>query len=196
MKPTSVRYQVVGVTTLVAVLMYLDRVCISEIAKLDSFVTALSLNDTQKGAILAAFFYTYAFAQVPAGWLADRLGARMMLTLYVGIWSLCTLMTGMANGFLMLISARLLFGVAQAGCYPTASSLNKRWIPARQRGTTSSIISFGGRLGGTIAPLLTAWLLKEYLGWRDVLVWYGLIGFAIAFVFWWVCRDTPRRHPQ
>ena len=192
---TKVRYQVIAAATVTAVILYLDRICVAEIAKLDTFQKTLALTDEQKGAFLAAFFFTYALAQVPAGWLSDRFGARTMLTLYIGIWSLCTILTGLANGFIMLLIARLLFGLAQAGCYPTAGSLIKRWIPQSQRGTASSVVSFGGRLGGAIAPLLTAWLLRDYLGWRWVLGLYGSLGFLVAAYFWWICRESPADHP-
>ena len=76
----------------------------------------------------------------------------------------------LATGFLMLIAARMVFGLTQAGCYPTSGSLIKRWAPLPVRGTASSIVSFGGRVGGATAPLLTAWLLKDYLSWRAVLL--------------------------
>ncbi len=194
--PTKVRYHVIGATTLAAVVLYLDRICIAEIAKLDDFKLALKLNEKQTGAILSAFFFTYALGQVPAGWLSDRFGARRMLPLYICIWSLCTILTGLATGFAMLIAARLLFGIAQAGCYPTAGSLIRRWVPLRQRGTASSIVSFGGRLGGATAPLLTAWLLKDYLDWRWVLALYGACGFLVAAHFWRIFRETPAEHPH
>ena len=193
---TRVRYYVIGATTLTAVVLYLDRICIAEIAKLDEFKTGLGLSDTQTGAILSAFFFSYALGQVPAGWLSDRFGARTMLPLYICIWSVCTILTGMATGFAVLMTARLFFGVAQAGCYPTAGSLIKRWIPLPGRGTASAIVSFGGRFGGAAAPLLTAWLLKDHLGWRAVLTAYGVIGFGVAAYFWKVFRETPRQHPD
>ena len=194
--PTKVRYQIIGATTLTAVLLYLDRICIAEIAKLDEFKADLGLTDDQKGSVLSAFFLTYALAQVPAGWLSDRFGARSMLPAYILIWSLCTALTGLAQGFVMLIAARLLFGVAQAGCYPTAGSLIKRWTPLSQRGTASSIVSFGGRLGGALAPALTAWLLEDVIGWRGVLVLYGVSGLFVALLFWWIFRETPEEHPR
>jgi ACS family glucarate transporter-like MFS transporter len=176
--------------------LYLDRICIAEIAKLDDFKTGLGLNETQTGAMLSAFFFSYALGQMPAGWLSDRFGARKMLPLYICVWSLCTMLTGLASGFAMLIVARLLFGIAQAGCYPTASSLIKRWTPLSIRGTSSSIVSFGGRLGGAIAPLLTAWLLRDFLSWRWVLVLYGMSGLFVAAYFWHVFRETPAEHPD
>ena len=192
---SRVRYQVVGASTLAAVMLYLDRICIAEIAKLDSFKTELGLNETQKGAVLSAFFFSYALAQVPSGWLSDRFGARRMLPAYIVLWSLCTALTGLANGFVLLIAARLVFGIAQAGCYPTAGSLVKRWTPLSSRGVMSSVVSFGGRLGGATAPILTAWLLRDYLSWRAVLVLYGASGLAVALLFWRVIRETPGEHP-
>jgi len=192
---TQKRHQVIGVTTLVAILLHLDRICIAEIAKLDSFKEELGLSPTETGAMLSAFFIFYALGQVPAGWLSDRFGARKMLPVYIILWSVCTMLTGLATGFIMLIIARMIFGIAQAGCYPTAGSLIRRWTPLPSRGTASSIVSFGGRLGGAIAPLLTAWLLKDYLGWRWVLVLYGISGLLVALLFWKVFRESPREHP-
>lgn len=194
--PTNVRHHILAATTLAAVVLYLDRICIAEIAKLDEFKNSLALTKEQTGAIMSAFFLAYALGQVPAGWLSDRFGARRMLPLYILIWSACTILTGLANGFLMLIAARLLFGLAQAGCYPTAGSLVKRWVPLPRRGTASSIVSFGGRLGGAIAPLLTAWLLRDYLTWRWVLALYGCSGIFVASHFWRVVRETPAEHPH
>lgn len=193
---TNVRHHVIGAITLASVVLYLDRICIGEIVKLDEFKNSLGLTDQQTGAIMSAFFFTYALGQLPAGWLSDRFGARRMMPLYIVIWSFCTLLTGLVNGFLLLIVARLLFGIAQAGCYPTAGSLVKRWVPLPSRGTASSIVTFGGRLGGATAPLLTAWLLKDYLSWRWVLALYGCSGFFVAFHFWRVVRESPAEHPN
>ncbi len=52
----------------------------------------LKLDKEQLSWILSAFFWTYAFAQLPAGWLGDRFGARWVLSSYVILWSLCTAM--------------------------------------------------------------------------------------------------------
>ncbi len=193
---TKVRYQVLGVTTLAAVMLYLDRICIAEIAKLDEFRSSMGLSAKQVGVVLGSFFFAYALGQVPAGWLSDRFGARRMLPFYIVAWSLCTMLTGLATGFVMLMAARLIFGFAQAGCYPTAGSLIKRWTPLPRRGTASSIVSFGGRLGGATAPLLTAWLLRDVIGWRWVLVLYGTSGLFVAYLFWWMFRETPGDHPK
>jgi ACS family glucarate transporter-like MFS transporter len=192
---TRVRYHVIGATTLSAMMMYVDRICIAEIAKLDEFRDTLGLSDKQVGAVLSAFFFAYALAQVPSGWLSDRFGARRMLPAYITVWSICTMLTGLASGFVMLLAARLCFGFAQAGCYPTAGSLIRRWAPLPRRGTASSLVSFGGRFGGAVAPILTAWLLKDHLGWQAVLLLYGAVGLLVAWHFHRIFREQPSEHP-
>jgi MFS transporter, ACS family, glucarate transporter len=160
-QPTRIRVWIVGWTMLLAVLLYLDRFCIS-IAEL-YIQQDLGLTDVQIGWMLSAFFWTYALAQVPSGWLTDRYGARIMMALYVLAWSTFTGLTGLATGFIMLILLRFGFGVAQAGAYPTSAVILSHWAPITGRGMASSIVSLGGRVGGAIAPILTALLIVMFV---------------------------------
>ncbi len=147
--PTHVRYLVVAVTALMAVLLYLDRFCISFA---EVFIKEdLGLTDSQVGWMLSAFFWTYALSQVPSGWLTDRFGPRVMLTAYVLGWSLLTGLTGIAATFGALLLLRFGFGMAQAGAYPTGASIIGKWMPVSARATASSIVSVGGRMGGWLA---------------------------------------------
>ena len=161
MPASRIRYRVVAVTTLMSVLLYLDRFCISFA---EVFIQEdLGLTDTQVGWMLSAFFWTYALGQVPGGWLADRFGARVMLTIYILLWSLFTGLTGAAGVFSALLAIRFGFGFGQAGAYPTSANLVSKWIPFSGRGSASSIIAFGGRMGGALAPLLTALLIVQFV---------------------------------
>lgn len=156
-RATSVRNAVIAVAAMVAALLYLDRVCI---AFMGTYIREeFGLTPVQMGWVLGAFFWAYALGQVPAGWLGDRFGGRRMMTAYILAWSLFTAATAAASGLAWLIVARLAFGLAQAGAYPTATSLLSRWVPTGQRGTASSLVALGGRLGGAAAPALTALLL-------------------------------------
>ena len=114
-RPTTIRRRIIGVTMLMAFILYLDRICMGEIVKSVSFNNELHLTEEEIGRILGAFFFTYALFQVPAGWASDRFGARPMLTIYIALWSLFTAMTGLVTGFVGLLIARLLCGVAEAG---------------------------------------------------------------------------------
>ena len=69
---------------------YVDRVCIS--AGKDAIAGEMHLSDTSMGMIFSAFALGYAVAQIPCGWLADRLGPRLVLAGVVSLWS-CLLYT-------------------------------------------------------------------------------------------------------
>jgi MFS family permease len=159
--PTHVRYWVVAVAVLMSVLLYLDRFCISFAERL--IKEDLGLSNEEIGWILSAFFWSYALAQVPAGWLSDRFGSRLMLSLYVLIWSVFTALTGLAGGFIVLFLLRLGFGLGQAGAFPTAGGVLSKWMPISSRGKASGLVASGGRVGGAIAPVLTALLIVMFV---------------------------------
>ena len=153
----GVRYFVLFATFLSAVLLYLDRFCMNYAQR---YVKEdLGLNDRHISWCMSAFFLSYALAQVPSGWLTDRFGPRRMLTLYILVWSFFTAAMGWAMGLTILLAVRLGAGLGQAGAYPTAAVVVGHWVPIQRRGVASSSIAFGGRVGGAIAPLLTAALV-------------------------------------
>lgn len=156
-RPTKVRHLVVAAATTMAVILYLDRLFVGIAA--EYIRQDLHATQTQMSRILSAFFLSYALGQVPAGWLSDRFGARRMLTFYILVWSVLTGLLGFATEVWVILYLRLFFGAAQAGAYPTAGGLIRDWIPITGRGTASSIVALGGRAGGVLAPLLTAWLI-------------------------------------
>ena len=161
-RPTGVRHLIVLLLTLMSVLLYLDRFCVSFAG--DYIKEDLGLSQTQMSLLLGPFFFLfYALAQVPSGWLSDRFGARVMLSVYVVAWSLFTAQMGLVAGFVMLLVARLMCGITQAGAYPTAGGVISRWIPLSKRATASAWVGLGGRMGGAMAPVLTAFLMIVFV---------------------------------
>jgi ACS family glucarate transporter-like MFS transporter len=211
-RPTHVRYVIVALATLMSFLLYLDRFCLSIVERY--IKQDLQLTNTQVSLLMSAFFLSYALAQVPAGWLSDRHGARLMLSLYILLWSLFTGLMGVLAVLSGLIALRLLCGVAQAGAYPTSGSILSKWAAFRERGRFSSFIALGGRVGGSLAPVLTAYLMLAFVpagvaveaatvldvpelreSWRPVMLVYGAAGVLTAGVFWLFYRNRPREHP-
>lgn len=142
-------------------LMYLDRFCVSFA---QSFIQEdLGLTSGEASYIISFFFWSYALGQIPSGWLSDRWGGRIMLTLYILSWSMFILLVGWSNSLWFLLAMQLGNGLSQAGAYPTSASLLSRWMPLGSRGIASSLVAFGGRFGGTLAPILTAWLIVFFV---------------------------------
>jgi ACS family glucarate transporter-like MFS transporter len=184
-----------------AVILYLHRFALTPITS--SVLAELKLDEEQFGRAVGAFFFVYALCQVPAGLLSDRFGARWTLAAYVVAWSLATIGLGLAAGLVTITAMRMLLGAAQAGAYPAAASLLKRWVPAAGRARANTIVSMGGRAGNLLAQFLTPILTVAALslfgwqtgGWRVVLAAYGSLGLVWAALFVWLYRDQPSTHP-
>jgi sugar phosphate permease len=148
-------------TVCVAILLYLDRYCLGYVTP---YVReGLKLTPGETGFMLGAFFLTYAFGQLPGGFLADRYGTRWMLSIYLAIWSVLTGLIGFADTFAVLLLLRFGCGLFEAGAYPACAGLIRRWIPYQQRGLASGIVSLGGRIGGAITPALTGYLIIFFM---------------------------------
>jgi MFS family permease len=178
--------------TLVAMaIAYLDRVCISTAAP--AVKADLGLSDAQMGYVFSAFTLAYALFEVPSGWLADRFGARWMLTRIVIWWSAMTAATGAAAGFYSLVALRWLFGMGEAGVLPSMARAYSRWLPLAERGRAFGLTIMAAALGGAATqPLVVA--LLERLSWRQAFPIFGSVGvlWAAAWFAWF--RDDPREH--
>ena len=176
---------------LLALLLYIDRVCIS-VAK-DPVAGDLGLSDKAMGWVLSIFALGYALFQVPGGRLADRFGPRLALTSIVTFWSALTALTGAVWNSISLLLVRFFFGAGEAGAFPGMSRAIFSWIPLKERGLITGINFSGSRLGAAFALPFVAWLIDAY-GWRMTFGILGVIG-AVWAVGWWVLfRDDPMEH--
>ncbi len=191
--PTRVRYGVLGFTLALTAIAYLDRVCIATAAP--AMKADLALSDIQLGYVFSAFTFAYAVFEVPSGWLADRFGARLMLTRIVIWWSLMTAATGWVGGFASLFAVRFLFGVGEAGAFPSIARAYGAWLPAGERGRAFGLALMTAALGGALTQPLVATLLNV-VHWRHTFPIFGLVGvlWASAWFLWF--RDDPHGHPR
>jgi ACS family glucarate transporter-like MFS transporter len=187
----AVRNRVVAFTMALAAVTYLDRVCIAVLAPKIS--AELDLSRVQMGYIFSAFAVAYAAFGVPAAWWADRDGARHVLTRVVLWWSAFTMATATAWNFASMVVIRFLFGVGEAGAWPSVARVYSRWIPLAERGRIQGIFFAGAHLSGGLTPLVVA-AIAGWLQWRAIFVVFGLVGmlWAVAWYAWF--RDEPREH--
>ena len=191
--PTSVRYQVVALTVLLAMVTYLDRVCISKLAP--EIMRDLGLSKVQMGYVFSAFALAYALFEIPTAWWADRRGTRLVLTRIVIWWSIFTIATAAAFNYATLLLVRFLFGAGEAGAWPCVARTFSRWIPSRERGRVQGIFFAGAHLAGGLTPLAVV-ALQPYLHWRAMFVAFGLVGFLWATGWYRWFRDDPTLHPS
>jgi len=189
--PTRARQLVLAFMVTLAVITYIDRVCISQATP--NIRHDLGLNEKQMGWVFAAFSFSYALFEIPAGWMGDRFGPRSVLMKVVVLWSVFTAATGWAWNYLSMLVCRIFFGAGEAGCFPNATKIFTIWLPSTERTRAQSILWLSARWGGAFTPWLVA-LVMTYVNWRWTFTIFGLIGvvWAVAFYRWF--RDRPAEH--
>jgi MFS family permease len=187
------RHWVVVFAVTLAILAYIDRVCISYAAPLIS--ADLGFDRQQMGAVFSAFALAYALFEIPGGWLGDRMGPRRVLLRITLWWSAFTAITGGMWNFSSMLIARFLFGAGEAGCFPNLTKAFTIWLPHSERVRAQGIMWMFARWGGAFTPPLVL-LVLTFTSWRWAFVIFGALGivWAAAFAAWF--RDRPRENPR
>src|SRR5215467_2036466 len=160
---TTARRNVLWLLFALTNITYLDRLCISAAAP--SIQAAFNFSPSQMGYIFSAFTLAYAIFEIPSGWLGDYFGTRKALTRIVIWWSVFTILTGAANGFLFLVIVRFLFGAGEAGAFPNIARTISCWFPASYQGRALSVAFVGNFVGAAISTPLVFRLVRLQ-GWR------------------------------
>jgi len=206
--PTRVRYVVLFLLCLLAMITYMDRAAngsakdaiMNELNKQGAFVTKDDFFW-----VLIAFQLAYAIFEIPSGWLGDTRGPRSTLLRVVLWWTLFVALTGFVGtsllgvylGFTALIVIQFMFGVGEAGAFPNIAKALYNWFPASQRGFAKSIIWMSARFMGGLTPLV--WVLMVELGgltWHQALWWFAAVAAVWCAVFCLFFRNKPGEHPS
>jgi ACS family glucarate transporter-like MFS transporter len=191
-RPTWVRFGVLFFLCTLAVLLYIDRVCIGQAEK--SIRDSLDLTKEHMSWVFNAFILAYCLFEVPTGHWGDRFGSRGVIARIVLWWSAFTALTGLAFGLWPLIAVRFLFGAGEAGAFPNAARVVTHWFPAGERGFARGAISTTSLVGGALAPPLAAYLIG-IVGWRYTFAIFGALGVVWTAAFYRWFRDNPADHP-
>ena len=191
MKPTHARYWVVVFALALAMIMYIQRVAISQ--AIVPISADLHLNKAETGYVLGAFGLSYALFEIPMGLLGDKLGVRWVLSQLVLIWSAFTALTGAVWNLASLWAIRFLFGAGEAGCFPNLTRMLSAWLPLSERVKAQAVMWAFGRWGGALAPPVAFFVIYHF-GWR-----LGFVALAMLGVAWVACflpwfRNDPAEH--
>lgn len=153
------------------------------------------LSPAVLGVVISAFFVGYAVMQIPGGILADKFGARKMMTAGVTLWSIFSVLTGAATSLTNLIWVRVLFGLGEGIHPPAAFKALSSWFNGAERARANGLVMSSNTIGPMIAPIVFAVLMGAY-GWRRAFFLVSIPGFLIAFAVYWFLRDQPAEHPR
>jgi MFS transporter, Spinster family, sphingosine-1-phosphate transporter len=179
---------ILGALTALNGLNYLDRYVAA--ATLTLILPDLGISDAQGGLLQSIFIVTYALACPLAGSLGDRVNRMHLAATGIFIWSLATVGSGLATTYALLIVARALTGVGEAGYGVVTPPLLSDCYPpdrrARVLGIFYAAIPVGSALGYIVGGVI-----GEHYGWRNAFFVAGAPGIALAFVL--LLLVEPRR---
>lgn len=157
----------------------------------------LGVSYAELGLLIAVFSATTGLTQVPFGFLVDRLGARALLILGLGVEGLCFLLMGFADGFWALMALMFVAGCANGVYHPADYAILSSSVSGRRMGRAFSLHTFAGYAGFAAAgPVIV--FLHLAIGWRYGLVLggaAGIVAMGALAVFARYLRHAPRRAP-
>jgi MFS family permease len=184
---------VLGLLCLMYFLTYIDRVNISTVVASNQFLKEIPLTKVQTGFVFSAFAYPYLLFQIIGGWVADKFGPRKALAICGVIWAGATIATGLVQGMIGLIVARVILGFGEGATFPTATRAMSYWVSTEKRGFAQGITHACSRLGNSLTPWLVALLILT-ISWRGSFIIIGCVSIFWALAWGLYFRDDPSRH--
>ena len=176
----SYRWQLIIVMLIAAIINYIDRVNLS-FAAID-IRQELLFSQSQMGFLLAAWMWPYAIANLPSGWLIDKIGINKIFIWSVSLWSIATIATGLTTSYESIYLSRLLLGIAEAPFFIIGAKVVQLYFSENMRGISSSIINMGPKIANGFAPPLIAFLII-LTSWRSMFILLGIAGFFIVLLW-------------
>ena len=190
-RPTYVRHVVLGLTVLIYMITYMDRVVLS--TEVPVISKDLGIPLIAFGTILGSFNLAYALFQVPGGWFGDRIGPRRALALIATWWSAFTALTALGWNATSMTVIQWVFGMGEAGAFPIATRSLSRWMRPSERGFAQGITHAGSRVGGAAGRNVVTFLMLAF-GWRMPFFTLGAVGLLWAVGWYVYYRDSPAEH--
>ena len=148
-----------------------------------------ALDYTQSGLVYSAFSLAYGIGQVPAGWLADRIGYRWVITMGICGVAVAGLLVGLSPTYTLLLVFLALMGLLGGGYHPAAPPAIAASSEPQYRGRALGLHVIGGSVSFFLTPLIAAGVAGN-LGWR-----WAFIGMAVpAMIFGIIIHVLLGRH--
>ncbi|MBI2832360.1 MAG: MFS transporter [Chloroflexi bacterium] len=142
-----------------------------------------SLDYVQSGLVVSAFSLAYGIGQVPAGWLADRIGRRMVLTIGICGVAVAGLLVGLSQTYIMMIVFLALMGTLGGGYHPAAPPIISASVEPKNRGRAMGLHLIGGSASFFAAPLVAAAIAVVW-GWRGSFIALAIPSIIFGVVFY------------
>jgi DHA2 family multidrug resistance protein len=162
-KPKANPWTIAGSVMLATFMVVLDS-SVANVA-LPHIAGSLSASTDESTWVLTSYLVANAIMLPAAGWIARRIGRKKLLLISILLFTLASLLCGVALTMPMLIVARVLQGIGGGGMQPLAQSILLESFPPRQHGTAMAAFGIGVIVAPIIGPTLGGWITDSY-SWR------------------------------
>ncbi len=131
--------------------------------------TDLGLSYTQAGIVISAFAITRGISQLPAGWLADHFGTRLLVVISVSGVALMGLLIGLSQSYVVLVILLVIAAILGGGYHPAAAVAISATVPTEHRGQALGFHLLGGSSAFWVVPLLATPIAVAW-GWRGAYI--------------------------
>ncbi|MEM1123838.1 MAG: MFS transporter, partial [Bacteroidota bacterium] len=198
MQLKGLRWWVIGLIALAAVINYIDRQALGALwPDIAADLYPDKSADERKeiyGLISIVFIFSYAFGQAIFGKIFDWIGTRLGFALSIGVWSVATALHAFAKGVVSFGVFRGLLGVAEAGNWPGAAKGNAEWFPTNERAFAQGLFNSGASIGGLISlPIIGT--LAAFFSWQYIFIAVGVLGLLWLIPWFILVKSPPETHP-
>jgi MFS family permease len=198
--PTAVRWRVVGLLMLTAVMCHFNRIGMA-VAGEERIMSQYKINETSMGMVYTTYLLAYTAMMIPGGWLIDRRGPHAALALMGGGAAVLVAATGAvgmvglvgANFLGALLAIRALLGVVSAPMHPGAAQTVSYWLPAQVHSLGNGLIT-GSAVFGIGSTYFVLGRLMDWLDWPAAFLLCGGATAVLTGVWIWLVADRPRQH--
>lgn len=199
------RWNIVALLFFATTINYMDRQVIGYLKPLFSLPISeggLGWSNTDYAIITSAFTMFYALMTFGAGFIIDKIGTKIGLALSLTVWSIFGVLNAFAGSSVLAHAIfRSLFGIGEAGNFPSSIKAVTEWFPKKERALATGIFNSGSNFGAMITsivvPLIAyrVWFGGAVQGWQMSFIITGAIGFFWLF-FWLKFYDSPSRQKR
>ncbi|MBI5248790.1 MAG: MFS transporter [Desulfomonile tiedjei] len=154
-------------------------------------VPVLNMSMAKAGAYMSAFYFGYIITQIPGGLLADRFGARLILTASLIIEGITTFGMGFITTYDTGFALRVATGLGAGALYGACTRTLFEWFPAEERGTAFGIM-LAGPSGGILVSSFVMPLLNSTFGWQGAFQAVGVATIIVGMAIFLLVRSSDQ----
>ena len=199
---SRVRWRVMGIVMAIMAVTALNRLNLSIAGK--AIEEQFSFNTVVMGTVFSAFLWGYGLFQIPWGYVCDRVGPRRTLTAAMLCFAIGSAAMGVVPGLAAISGVsvlagfrlvRFVTGVGEAAISSNVTRVVASWTSLRERGFASGLQVCGLGLGGTLTPVVIAWMMVHW-GWQAAFEVCAVLAFIVVAVWHSYATDWPEEHPS